>query len=591
MKLSDLKKIKLLNKLDEESVLMTLTLFTGAASGATAVFIMNAIHWITNHFHTLQSPTFSSTAFSLFCILLAGYITTRIDPNVSGSGIPRTKIHYTVNHGIIKFKESILKLITTILSLGSGFSLGREGPTLAITAGLGSSVAQFLHLSKLQTKTLLAVGSTAGIAAAFNTPIAAVTFTLEEIVGNMNAKSLGPIIIGSVAAAVTALLLTGGDATFHIDQYQFNDPLDLIFYFGLGLITAILGPTWIKMILKLRETRITLFKGHRLSYLMTVSMLLFIFAFYNVDVLGSGHHVINELLKSNEFTLNHLAVLFLLKFIFIALCYSTGLSGGIFMPSLLMGALVGGMLGLLGKEYFDLQTQVGAFALVGMGAFFSSVIRTPITSILMIFELTQDYRIMLPLMIANMTSYYISSRIMKNSIYEQLAEQDGVHLPSKEDHETLEQLTVEEAMKRSPHVLQWNTTVAESMTEINQTEFSGFPVIKAGKLIGIVSKKQIATNIIEHHEDVTVGSICTKKLITIYPDQSLLLALHYLEKYKVSRLLVVSRLNERMLRGIITAGDIVERFGIHIQEDNEQDMHLDIVIKDRFKNSDQDNQE
>lgn len=172
---------------------------------------------------------------------------------------------------------------------------------------------------------------------------------------------------------------------------------------------------------------------------------------------------------------------------------------------------------------------------------------------------------------------------MKNTIYEQLAEQDGVHLPSKEDHEILEQLTVEEAMKRTPHVLQWNTTVAESMKEINQTEFSGFPVIKAGKLIGIVSKKQIATNIIEHHEDVTVESICTKKLITIYPDQSLLLALHYLEKYKVSRLLVVSHLNERMLRGIITAGDIVERLGIHIQEDNEQDMHLDNVIKDRLK--------
>lgn len=596
MKISDIWKIKVRKKinkinLDEDGLYLALTILIGIAAGVLAVGINKTIVWLSHVAGTLETPTLLSVSLGTLFIFISGYITTRYVPETSGSGIPQTKIHFVVDHGIIKFKEWFVKIITSILSLSSGITLGTEGPTVVVCSGFASSIGSLFSLSKTRIKGLLAIGSAAGIAATFNTPIAAVTFTLEEIVGNMNTRSLGPVIVSSVAAAVTSKVLQGGASTFSVLKYKFEDPQELLFYLVVGILAALIGPIWVKTVMYLRQLRISLFKGHYLTYILTVFVLLMGFAMYDSQILGSGHHTINEALLSNFTSFKVVIYFFVIKFIFISLCYSSGISGGLFLPTLFMGAMIGSFVGLIASQFYPDSIQIGAFALVGMGAYFATVIRAPFTSILMIFEMTQDYRIMLPLMIANVTAYIISSKLIKGSIYELLAEQDGVHLPDKEDADVLEQLTVEQAMIKNVFTLDSKATVKESMLKMNKTIFTGFPIFKKKRLFGIVSKNQVATAIADHHEDVELDKICTTQLITIYPDQSLLLALHYLEKFKISHLLVVSRLNHSTLKGIITAHDIVENFGLHIQEDNTEDENLSNIINNIDHIPAQDNQE
>lgn len=587
MKLSSKWHIELLRKLhkvniDPDTLFFALTLLVGVGSAAVAIFIFEAIEHLSELFKTHERPTTLSLVFGSLFILCSGYITTRLSPDSAGSGIPQTKIALVAHHGTIKFRDWFLKLIASILALSSGVTLGREGPTVAVTSGLGSSIGRLFGLNKTSVKSLVAVGSAGGIAAAFNTPIAAVTFTLEEIVGNLNAKALGPIVISSVAAAVTAKVFYGGETMFSGIKYIFEDPSELIFYLALGLLAGGLGPVWVKTILFLRDRSIKFFKGHKLSIIMCTFFLIYLSAYFFPHTLGSGHHLIHDALLSKFQDWEFIVKLFLVKFLFTSLCYSAGISGGLFMPTLFLGAMIGTLTGLAAQEIYPLANPAGAFALVGMGAFFAAVIRAPFTSILIIFELTQDYKIILPLMIANITAFMFSKRLMSGSVYEQISEQDGIHLPTKDDFDTLEKLTVEEAMVTDVKTLHANLTVKEAMNLVNHSEISGYPVLGEGKLVGVISTNQIGKACAEYKGQCLISDVCTKNLIVIYPDQSLMVAFHLLNRHKISRLMVTSRLNDQTLLGIITAEDIVNRFGFHIQEESKADVinqHLEKMEK------------
>lgn len=576
-----LRKIHRIN-IDADTLFFALTLIVGVGSALVAIFIFEAIEFLSTVFKTHEKPSWPSLIFGSLFILGSGYLTTRVSPESAGSGIPQTKIALVAHHGTIRFRDWILKLVASILSLSSGVTLGREGPTVAVTSGLGSSIGRLFGLNKTLVKSLVAVGSAGGIAAAFNTPIAAVTFTLEEIVGNLNAKALGPIVISSVAAAVTAKVFYGGETMFSGIEYIFEDPNELVFYLALGLLSGGIGPLWVKTILCLRERSIKFFKGHKLSIIMCTFFLIYLSAYFFPYTLGSGHHLIHEALLSKFQAWDFILKLFLVKFLFSSLCYSAGISGGLFMPTLFLGAMIGTLTGLLAQAIHPGANPAGAFALVGMGAFFAAVIRAPFTSILIIFELTQDYKIILPLMIANITAFMFSRRLMSGSVYEQISEQDGIHLPTKDDFETLEKLTVEEAMVRDVKTLQSNSTVKEAMTLVNHSEISGYPVMEGNRLVGVVSTNQIGKACAEYKGQCLLSDICTKNLIVIYPDQSLMVAFHLLNIHKISRLMVTSRLNDQILLGVLTAEDIVNRFGFHIKEESKADVidqHLEKMEK------------
>lgn len=579
MRLLDRLKIPLFGKLlkdeaTEERTFFALTILTGVAAGLVAVSLHQITYALTDWMGTNRS--FDLRAFLLGGggLLLSSYFTWRHFPSSSGSGIPGVRVALAVFHGRIEFKNTLAKYFTTIFSLSSGLSLGREGPTVAITSGIGSTLGSMFSLSKARIKALVAIGSAGGIAAAFHTPIAAVIFTLEEVVGDLNAtKVLGPVIISAVVASVTAQMLLGGEShTFDQLHYTLSNPRELIIYLVLGIICAFLGTLWVRSVLWTRAINLKIFKHHKLTPTMVVFVIIAGISLVYPRVLGSGHDTIAEALNSLLLDWKFLAALFLFKFIATSLSYSTGASGGLFMPTLLMGAMLGALVGAIAGQLFPEFTEnAGAYALVGMGAFFVAVIRTPFTSIIMVFEMTRNYNIILPLMIANGVSYILSNHLLKGSVYENLSEQDGIRLPTRDDNEVLESLVVEDAMVEEPITLNSSLTVKEAWEGVKGQEFSGYPLVRNGLLDGMISTNQLRAMVAKGELEKRLSDFAERKVITIHPDQSLLVAFHKLDRFQVSRLPVVSRLNDKRLIGIITAEDIVSKFGYHIKEEEKQE--------------------
>ncbi len=578
MKLSQIWQIKVLRKLnkfglDEDKIFFGLTLVVGILAGITAVSLHHLIAFITNLIQSNQAFTIHTLWKAGLLVFVSGYITTRLFPNTSGSGIPTIKIGLVVHHGKISASQWLAKLVTSVLSLSSGFSLGREGPTVAISAGIGSSLGNFFSLSKRKVKALVAVGSAGAIAGAFNTPIAAVLFTLEEIVGDLNTKMLGSIVIASVTASFTTAFLHGMDPIFTRLQYQMQSPYEFIIYLTIGIAAAFLGPLFVKTVLKLRTVEKKIFRHHKLTLIMVVFFVVAGVSLINPDVLGSGHRIISETLLNQITNPKILLALLVFKFILTALCYSSGISGGLFFPTLFIGAMIGAFTGSIFQLIMpEFTSPVGAYALVGMGAFFASVIRAPFTSIIMIFEMTQNYKIMLPLMVANITSYLISHKVSNGSIYERISEQDGIHLPNRDDDEHLEELTVENAMIREVKTLNANLEIKEALKVVGRSEISGYPIIKNGVLFGVISTSELALAYAKYQGNCYLENICKKEVISIYPDQSLLIAFKKLKENKISRLIVVSRINDKRIVGIITAEDIVNHYGYHIDEESKKDV-------------------
>jgi chloride channel protein, CIC family len=564
------------NEITEERTYFALTLITGAAAGVIAVSLSKLTHYLMELFGTNAAFTKEALFLGGLSILISGFLTTRFYPSTSGSGIPGVRVSLAVYHGKITIHSTIAKFVTSTLSLASGISLGREGPTVAIASGLGSYLGYLFHLSKKRVKALVAIGSAGGIAAAFNTPIAAVVFTLEEIVGDLNAKVLGSIIISSVVASVTASALQGNNFLFSTLDYSLQDPRELLFYLVVGILCSIIGPLWMNSVLKVRELNLKIFKGHKLTIILLTFFLMALLSQIDPAVLGSGHQTLEEALLSLIKDNKVIVTLFLLKFVATSICYSSGVSGGLFLPTLMMGAMLGSLVGNISHEFYPgITSNVGAYALVGMGAYFAAVIRAPFTSIIMVFELTRDYNIMLPLMIANVTSYFISSKFTSGSIYERISEQDGIHLPSREDHDVLETLLVEEAMITKVKTLNATNTIKETVYEIVGKDISGYPVLRNGRLVGMISTSVIAQNYAKGNKELRISEVANKRIVHVYRDQSLLVAFHKLKKYQISRLPVVSRLNDKDIIGIITAENIVSQFGYHLQDEQPKEFNLE----------------
>ncbi len=569
------------NQKSEERTYFILTLVTGVAAGLAATLLNKIIHGITHLLETDKAFTWKTYLSGGALVLVSGFISTRFFPSTSGSGIPGVRVALAVFNGKIRLRDTLAKAFTSIGSLSSGMSLGREGPTVAITAGLGSFLGETFHLSKKKTKALVAVGSAGGLAAAFNTPIAAVIFTLEEVVGDLNAKVLGVIIIASVIAAVTAgAIEQNSTSTFSLIDVVDLQREELFFYLLIGIICPFLGNLWTKSVLGLRRLNKHIFQGYSLSVIMITFTVMAALSLVHPGVLGGGHSTIQETLSSSLSDPVLIAELLILKFFAVTICYGSGISGGLFMPTLLVGSLIGALVGAIASKLFpSLDIRIGTYALMGMGAYFVSVVRTPFTSILMIFEMTRNYNIILPLMLSNIVAYFIASRLSAGSIYEKISAQDGIHLPGREDYEILDAIHVEDAMVTHPFTLDHSLSVQEAVDLTRKTSYSGFPVMKNRLLFGVVSSSELGQAYLKGQKDLIIENICQRKLVSIYPDQSLMLAFHKLKEHSVSRILVVARTNNRRLVGIVTAEDIVNQFGLNLKEDRELDPNLEDVLR------------
>ncbi len=358
-------------------------------------------------------------------------------PAAAGSGIPQVKVAFTNSFGKISLKETVGKFVLCVLQLGVGASLGVEGPTVHICAGVSSLLARAAKLSPKDCRRMTSVGMSAGIAAAFNAPIAAVTFTLEELVGNLDQTMLSGVIVAAALAAVVENKVLGAHPIFHVPHhYELTNPSSLIWYALLGLLAALVSVTFTDSLLWLRAWFKRLHSVPKwvhpaLGGAATGSFAVVALAFFHVNgIAGDPYQTLTMALTgATSLTVAAMMVLCVLKLAATVTSYASGGAGGIFAPALYMGGMLGGAVGYLDVAVFHHSADsIGAFAVVGMGAVFAGVVRAPMTSVLIIFEMTGGYGLILPLMIANMSAFALARHWRHTAVYDALLEQDGIFL-------------------------------------------------------------------------------------------------------------------------------------------------------------------
>ena len=444
------------------------------------------------------------------------------------------------------------KFLLGAVSIGGGFSLGREGPTVQICAGIGSLVGHLARQPVRVTRSLICIGAAAGIAAAFNTPIAAITFALEEIVGDLNQQLVGAIVVASVAAAVVEHAILGGAPVFTTPEYALGASWELFAYGALGVVSAIFATLFVKSLLWMRRFVRNLAELPLWARPAIGGVLVGMIGVAVPAVLGIGYPTLSEALLG-RFGFGQMAALGVVKLVATVISYSWGLAGGIFAPALFIGGMIGGASGAAVHLVVPQDPNViGSFALVGMGAFFAAAIRAPITSILIIFEMTGDYAIILPLMIANMIAYTIAMRWQPVPIYDALLQQDGLHIG---EHEavSLRGVRIDDVMTKVVETASVNEPLSPVCARLAELKFNAMPVVdNEGHLCGIVTR----TDAERGDEGTTAGAVMTRRLVTAFGDQPLEYAVLQMARHGVKQLPVVHRDDIRRLAGIIAMRDI-----------------------------------
>ena len=423
-------------RLREQQLFLALTVAVGVLAGLAAVLFALAIE-LTTRFLFGRHPS----ALRLFLTpplvsIVTGVLLARWFAEARGSGVPQVKAAFQLHGGHIRTGVPFGKFLTGVLCIGSGHSVGREGPSVQIGAGLGSVVARSVSLAPERTRDLVAVGAAGALSAAFNTPVAAVLFTLEEVIGDLNASLIGSAVVAAVASVVVARSVLGNEPLFRVPAYHLQHPAELAAYAALGIAGGLVSLAFAKGLLGLRAAFRRLPARSRALHPAAGGLAIGAMLLWFPQVMGVGYEHVDQALQG-DLAFKTLVVLAAMKIAATLVSYASGNAGGVFAPSLYIGAMTGGAIGMIVHRIAPFPTaDSGAYALVGMGALFGGIVRAPMTSVFMIFEITQDYQILVPLMVANLLSFTISRRYQPVPLYHALLEQDGVHLPAIGDHNT-----------------------------------------------------------------------------------------------------------------------------------------------------------
>lgn len=497
----------------------------------------------------------------LFCAaggLLAGLVTNKVAPDAKGSGIPQVKHVLNSSGANIKLRTIIAKFVGGVAGIASGLSLGREGPTIQISAGIASKLSPIL--GGKHRKRAIASGAGAGLAAAFNTPIAGVMFVIEELDRNFSSLSLGPAIVASVAAAFTCRMLYGDFFTFH---FQCDCPITsitLIAIVILGVLSAIFGTYFQRSVL----FSVNFYKKYFVavpawSWGAIAGLITGVVGIWVPQALGGGHTTLEGVL-AGAYAWSLIPLIFLAKYLLTVIAYGSGVPGGIFAPALILGALLGSGLGhLLDLMVPSLNVDPASFAFVGMGAFFTAISRAPITSIVMLFELTGNYQLVLPLMFGCIIANISAERLKEGSIYANLLENDGINIREFTTPSYLQRFSIQDAMTRELDTIEDTMTIRELHELFDHSDHTGFPVLNAsGKLVGIVTHHDIHEAFdIQLDQDTPVAEIMSAELRLLSMHDNLHAAILKLYEYKIGRLLIVDEHQGNKLVGIITRSDII----------------------------------
>lgn len=549
----------------EDQIFLALTLIIGALTGLAVVTFIVLTERLGMRLYPVGSAGWRRVLIPVLGSLGIGYLLYQYFPDARGSGVPQTKAALFARGGRITLGTVLGKFFCTSATLASGIPLGREGPSVQVGSGIASVLGRYIGLSSEKVKALLPVGAAAAIAAAFNTPLAAVLFSLEEITGDLHAPIIGSVVLASATSWLVLRLLLGNHPLFQVPQYQLVHPIEFAVYGILGLVGGLISVAFTKVLLGMRRHFLEFPKKTLWLQPLAGGAAVGLMGWFVPQVLGVGYGYVGDALNG-RMAIRLLVVLLMLKFFAVTISYASGNAGGIFGPSLFLGAMLGGAIGSFAHQLLPQYTAAGgAYALVGMGALFAGIVRAPMTSVVMIFETTQDYAVIVPLMIANLASFFVASRFQKEPIYEGLAVQDGIHLPSSAHRDRHGGLRVSQIMRPATEVLPAAMEIHEAVRLAQSSSLRSWPVSDERGVIGAISRTTIERAAKEGSAAKRVADLVNPQAFPhLHTDQSLHLALERMGAVQLDVLPVVSRADVHKLEGIAVLRDILDSYGVDV---------------------------
>ncbi len=564
--------------LPESAIIILTALVVGVGAGLGAVIFRRLIDGIqTLAFVKIAGLLKPISPFQFILIpavggLIVGLLIFYFAREAKGHGVPEVMEAVALRGGRIRPRVAVVKALASSVCIATGGSVGREGPIAQIGSAIGSTVGQLLHLSDDRVRNLVACGTAGGIAATFNAPIAGALFALEVILGQFHATYFGAVVISAVTADVVAQLFEGNIRAFIVPEYSLISPWELVLYALLGVFAAI-GSVIFTRSLYASEDLWDSFNlpeyikpALGMALLGVLGILTYKASGYP-RIFGIGYGSITESL-SNNIAFQVTFILFFLKMLATILTLGSGGSGGVFAPSLFMGAMLGVTFGQIVNLIFpSITAPAGAYALVGMAAFFSGAAHAPVTAILIMFEMTGDYKIILPLMLATVVSTLFSRLMNNESIYTLKLSRRGVHLDQGRDIDVMQGVKVREIMTTDVHVVSPEMPLSSLAEAFLETHHHGFPVVGSeGDLVGVVTIQDFDKSLDEARiEGRAVGDIATcDDLLVAYPDEPVWEALRRLSVRDVGRLPVLERVGSRHLVGIVRRNDIIRAYKVAI---------------------------
>jgi CIC family chloride channel protein len=546
----------------EDRFFLLLSVLIGIFSGLSVVCFRMAFEWV--RLWLLRSAEAPPPVRLLLVPCLAGlvvaFIVKRFFPGVRGSGVNQTKTAVYISDGYIPFSTVIGKFICSALAIGAGHSLGPEDPSLQIGAGIASIIGRKLRLSRENLRLIAPVGAAAGLAAAFNAPIAAVIFVIEEVVGRWSSGILGAVVLSAVSSVVVMRGLLGPEPLFSIPQFRLQHPAELLGYAALGVAGGLFSLVFVKILTWLRTWLRTWPDWTEYVQPGIAGLLLGIMGLWLPQVLGAGYDVMDQTMHG-RYVWQFLALLALAKVISTSLSFSSGTPGGMFAPTLFIGAMLGGAVGGFERHFFPALTgSVGAYALVGMGTLFAGFLRAPMTSVFMVLEVSGNYSIIVPVMISNTVAYLISLKYQPVPIFDLLSRQDGLDLPSLEEEREEETLHVEDAMR--PPVaapLRAEKTIEQVRPEIENSNQEWLLVYDRSRGWQLARRTDLLEKAAAAPPDSRLADIAPKDYLPVmHPDNSIDFPLRKLGDRPF--LPVVHRAHPERLVGIVSREDVLRTY-------------------------------
>jgi chloride channel protein, CIC family len=547
----------------DERLFLVLSIFIGVLSGLLVVSFRVAINWI--QVLTLGSSPHPGQLRLFFVPMGVGLVVAAlvqlVFPAARGSGINQTKAAMYIYNGYISFRTVIGKFITSALAIGGGFSLGPEDPSLQIGAGVASMVSRRLNLSRERLRMFAPIGAAAGLAAAFNAPISAILFVVEEVIGKWSAAVLGSIVLSAISSVVVARWFWGAEPMFRIPSVTLKGPQELLAYAVLGIAGGIAALIFSKA---LGYSRPRLRKLPRWTWYIQppiAGLIVGAIAYFGApQVMGPGYNVIDQAMHG-QFTWKFLLALALLKIVATTISFSSGTPGGMFAPTLFIGAMLGASIGTFEKIFFpSFPISVGSYALVGMGVLFAAFLRVPLTSVFMVLEVSGNYSIVLPVILANTIAYLVSRSLQPYPIFETFTHQDGLDLPSMEEQREESVLHLEDALRPVDlPVFPGTATLQEISTQLAVAKAVALLFhLRDGSWYAMSQDEYTAIAATQTPDTPIERSLKPDRVPLLFPDLPLDSAIPYLARWPI--LPIQNRASKGTLEGVVSLDDVLGRY-------------------------------